>query len=71
MQAQKDESLYYKLQQEHKGIQEAFLERIKTTGLCGALRYDDNSNFIYKWIVNRETIGKKALAELDSFTGDN
>ena len=25
--------------------------------------YDDNSNFIYKWIVNRETMGKKALAD--------
>ena len=45
-------------------VSKGFLERIRTTGTYAELCvYDDNSNFIYKWIVNRETIGKKASAE--------
>lgn len=43
-------------------VSRAFLERIKTAGAYAELCvYDDNSNFIYKWIVNHETMGKRLL----------
>ena len=45
-------------------MSKAFLERLYATGTYSELCvYDDNSNFIYKWIVNRETLSGKALSD--------